>query len=166
MATSWPPMETRGPNVTSSAVATLEARLGTKLPDDYAEFLLDVNGGEPAQSHCVFTLRFRSGRTNETMLGSLDSLDDPNESCDLTRHWERTREWLPKEALPIGSDGFGGLVLLVVAGPRRGQVWYLDTENLRDEGSNPRVEWFDRRDVARVADSFREFATSLKPASS
>jgi hypothetical protein len=51
-----------------------------------------------------------------------------------------------------------------LAGSHRGEVWYLDIENPRPEGSNPRVEWFDRRDVAKIADSFREFIEGLKPA--
>jgi hypothetical protein len=57
--------------------------------------------------------------------------------------------------LRIGADDGGGTVVLVVAGPRRGQVWFLDGVHPRPEGSNPRVEWLDRRDVSKVADSFK-----------
>ncbi len=161
MPSSRPPMKERGPQVTPSAVAALAARLGSELPDDYAEFLLAVNGGEPARSHCVFTIRFRNGKANETALGSLNSLDDPDDRNDLVTCWECERAWLPEQVIPVGYDGFGGSVV-VVAGPRRGQVWFLDGVQERPEGSNPRVDWFDRRQVAKVADSFREFMSSLK----
>lgn len=39
----------------------------------------------------------------------------------------------------------------------------LMPRNPRPTDSNPRVEWFDRRDVWKVADSFAEFMASLKP---
>ena len=45
MATRWPPMEDRGPQVTESDVVVFEKRFGHKLPKDYRQFLLDVNGG-------------------------------------------------------------------------------------------------------------------------
>jgi hypothetical protein len=34
--------------------------------------------------------------------------------------------------------------------------------NPRPTGSNPRVEWFERRDVCKLADSFAGFLSSLK----
>ena len=41
-------------------------------------------------------------------------------------------------------------------------IWYLETED-PPTGSNPRVEWFDRRNVSKLADSFAEFMDSLRP---
>ena len=43
----WAWLRTKADKVTTSSVMALEARLGAKLPEDYAEFLLDVNGGNP-----------------------------------------------------------------------------------------------------------------------
>jgi len=102
-------------------------------------------------------------RKSQTILNSLNSLDEQDEQFDLATQWQRARAWLPKEVIPAGYDDGGGTVALVVAGPRRGQVWFLDGVDPRPEGSNPRVEWFDRRDVSKVADSFREFMTTLTP---
>jgi hypothetical protein len=56
-----------------------------------------------------------------------------------------------------------GNVILILVGPHRGEVWELDTVDPRPEGSNPRVEWFDRRDVTKVADWFRELMAGLMP---
>ncbi len=162
MSSSWPPMSKRGPQIASASVAALEARLSAKLPEDYAEFLLDINGGQPAQSNSVFAIRFRNGKTDDTVLSRFYSLDDPDDRCDLVTSWEQARAWLPAEVLQVGYDGFGGAVVVVVAGTRRGQVWFLDGYNPRPGESNPRVEWFDRRDVAKVADSFRDFMSGLK----
>jgi cell wall assembly regulator SMI1 len=163
MATSWPAMSERGPQLTEAAITKFEARLGALLPDDYREFLLEVNGGRTARSRRVFTIRTGKARTDETVLNSLNSLDDTDDRSDLATRWKRACAWLPREVIPVGYDGFGGTVVVVIAGPRRGQVWFLDGYDPDPEGANPRVAWFDRRDVSKVADSFREFMVSLRP---
>jgi len=156
-------MNERGPHVTEAEIAAFEAELGATLPEDYRAFLLDMNGGQTTRSHCVFTMRMRKVREDETVLNSLNSLDDPDDQSNLATQWRWERTWLPREVIPVGYDGFGGTVVVVVAGPRRGQVWFLDGLDPRPEGSNPRVEWFDQRDVSKVADSFREFMSGLRP---
>jgi hypothetical protein len=47
------------------------------------------------------------------------------------------------EGLSRGSPGS------VASGPHRGEVWYADSVDPRPEGSNPRVDWLDRRDVVK-----------------
>lgn len=163
MTTEWPAMNERGPEITQGAIVAFEAQVRAKLPSDYADFLLKVNGGQTSRDHRVFTIRFRRSRTDETTLNSLNSLDDPDERFDLVTRWKRARKWLPEEVIPVGYDDGGGTVVVVVAGPRRGQVWFLDGIDPRPEDANPRVEWFDRRDVAEVAGSFREFIDGLRP---
>lgn len=170
MSIDWPPMSERGPQITEAGVVRFEEQLGTRLPDDYRAFLLEVNGGQTELSHSQFMMMTRKGRKDGTLLNSLNSLDDPDDRFDLATRWMWSQRQfppdfpdLPSEVLPIGYDGFGGTVGLVVAGPRRGQVWFLDGVNPRPEGSNPRVEWFDRRDVSKIADSFREFMAGLGP---
>jgi len=177
MQSDWPPMKERGPQITEAAIVRFEVQLGTKLPDDYRDFLLDVNGGQTARSHRQFLMVTSAGRKDGTLLNSLNSLDDPDDRFNLATRWMSSHQQfppafpdippdlpdLPPEVLPIGYDGFGGTVGLVVAGPHRGQVWFLDGVAPRPEGSNPRVEWFDRRDVSKIADSFREFMAGLGP---
>lgn len=158
MANSWPPMSERGPAVTEHSVAAFEAHLGTPLPKEYREFLLDVNGGQTATSHVVFPIK--NDRTN---LNSLNSIDGANPRFDLKSRWEGVRHRLPSEVLPIGYDDGGGTIVVVVSGPKYGQVWFLDGVDPRPEGSNSRVEWFDRRDVSKLANTFREFMNSLTP---
>jgi len=65
--------------------------------------------------------------------------------------------------MPIGYDDGRGTIVLAVSGPKFGQVWFVDGVDPRPEGSNPRVEWFDRRDVSKLANTFREFMDGLKP---
>jgi len=137
VSNDWPPMSERGPHVTDAAIVALETQLGTKLPDDYRVFLLEVNGGQTELSHTRFMLVTRKGRRDWTRLNSLNSLDDPDDQFNLATRWMSSHHQflpafpdippelpdLPPEVLPIGYDGFGGTVGLVVAGPHRGEMW-------------------------------------------
>jgi hypothetical protein len=166
MATSWPPMARRGHEVTVDAVQRFEHQLAHELPEDYRGFLLEVNGGRTARSHRVFVMQRGAGRQrDEAVLNSLFSLDDPDDSRDLAtaqKHYNPDVA-LPDGLLEVGYDGTGGRIVLSLLGPHRGAVWLLDTGDARPTGSNPRVEWFDRRDVWKLADSFGEFMAGLRP---
>jgi hypothetical protein len=159
-------MARRGHEVAGDAVQRFEHQLGHDLPEDYRRFLLEVNGGRTARSHRVFVMQRRAGRQrDETVLNSLFSLDDPDDSRDLAtaqKHYNPDAK-LPDGLLEIGYDGMGGRIVLSLLAPHRGEVWYLDTEDARPTGSNPRVEWFDRRDVWKLAASFTEFMANLRP---
>jgi hypothetical protein len=158
MGTSWPPMDRRGPIVAEKDVRALEEIVGARLPDDYRAFLLAVNGGRTTEDHVQFTVR-----NGESNLNSLYSVAETETARDLAWHAKMMRERLPREVIPIGYDDFGSAVCVVLAGERRGEVWFFDTLNERPEDANPRVEWFKRRDMVRLASSFREFMGSLTP---
>jgi hypothetical protein len=162
MATSWPPFAEPGPPVTEDDIRQFERELGQELPADYGEFLIAVNGGYASSSHCVFTLR-RPGRQDESVLNSLYSLNAPADDLAAAQRHYNPDAALPEGLLDIGYDGMGGRIVLSLVGPHRGQVWYPDTEDPRPTGSNPRVEWFDRRDVWKLADSFAAFMAGLRP---
>jgi hypothetical protein len=150
-------MERRGPQVTDAQIRAFEQAYGHPLPDDYRQFLLDVNGGRPANANCEFDL----GVVNR--LFSLDDTDD--DSRDLATRANRERAALPSpDLLFIGHDDVGGTLLLALAGEHRGEVWLmLDDE--RPDDANPRVLWHDRRDMRKVADSFEQFMRALRPLS-
>jgi cell wall assembly regulator SMI1 len=153
-------MNRRGPEVADVDIRRFERELGHELPADYRAFLLDVNGGRTDRAHRRFSLR-----RGHTILNSLFSLDDSDESRDLAaaQRNRRAEDGLPREAMEIGYDDVGARILLIVDGPHLGEVWYLDLADPRPTGSNPRVEWFDRRDVCKLAGSFAEFMAGLKP---
>src|SRR5262249_27488695 len=143
IVTSWPPMVRRGHEISVDNVRRFERQLGTALPEDYREFLLDLNGGRTPQSHRAFVMQ-RAGRRDETTLDTLHSLDDPDEDHDLAARQLYGREDYPKNGLRIGDDAFGSAIVLILTGPHSGELWMLDQVEGRPTGSNPRVEWFDR----------------------
>jgi hypothetical protein len=139
-------MERRGPQVTDAQIEAFERSFGHRLPDDYRQFLLDVNGGAPDIANCDFD----QGVVNR--LFSIDDINDDDDSRDLATRANRQRARLPSpDLLYIGHDD-------------RGEVWYMVEED-RPDDANPRVLWHDRRDMRKLADSFEQFMRSLRPLS-
>ena len=104
---------------------------------------------------------FRYGNVN-----MLFSLNDPDERNDLLTYAlrERASSLLPSpDLLSVGYDDGGGGILIAIAGERRGEVWFENTSDPRPEDANPRVEWFKRRDMKKLADNFAQFMGSLQP---
>ena len=161
--TSWPPMTRRGSATSVDAVRHFEQVIGHELPEDYRAFLLEVNGGRTARSHRKFVMQRAGKHRDQTTLNTLHSLDDPDEDHDLAAHQLFRREDYPENGLRIGYDDGGSALVLILSGPHRGELWMLDQVDPRPTGSNPRVEWFDRRDVWKLADSFAEFMAGLRP---
>jgi hypothetical protein len=152
-------MTETGPHITDEEVRHFERTIGHELPVDYRRFLLDVNGGYAPSSNCVFHVR-----RDATVLNSLYSLNALDESDDLATRQLYPRypsNNLPKDALAIGYDEGGGRIVLPLVGPHRGEIWHLEREDPPTD-SNPR-EWFDRRYVSKLADSFTEFMAGLRP---
>lgn len=155
--TRWPTISERGPKVTTEQIATFEAAFGYNLSNDYRAFLLDVNGGQPDITNCEFS----NGVVNS--LFSLENSDD--ERSDLQVRAERARKDLPSPSLLfIGHDDGGARFLIPLEGEHRGQVWF-QIKGERPHDANPRVLWHDRRDMKKLANSFEEFMSSLKPLS-
>jgi len=155
MATSWPIMERCGPPVGEADMAAFERQLDIALPDDYRRFLLEVNGGDPADANT----RFSHYIINHLL--SLADKDDDSNDLEARNRW--VRRVLPHSDLLMIGNTDGGMILLAVRGSHRGEVWNLDTVDPRPDGSNPRVLWHDQRDMTKLADSFEEFVRMLKP---
>jgi hypothetical protein len=155
MAIEWPAMEERGPVVTEADVAALEQRLGKSLPDDYRRFLLEVNGGRPADEACEFS--------KGAVVGLL-SLKPAEEVRDLEVCTARAAADLnTRDVVVVGYDEGGSRILVAIDGEHRGQVWFHIPNDERPPDANPRVLWHDRRDVSKLADSFEAFMSSLTP---
>jgi len=160
MAASWIPLTKTGPRVTEDDVHRFEQELGHVLPADYRRFLLEVNGGHAPVSHRVFTLR-RGARYDESILRALFSLNALDDQYDLATAQLYRDPKPPEGFLEIGYDGFGCPVVLPLVGQHFGEVWYFDIED--DSEDRARVDWFVRRDVWKLADSFAEFMAGLRP---
>lgn len=149
-------MTRRGPEVTEAAVAAFERAIGTTLPEPYRAFVMSINGGRLAPENRRFSNRF--------VVNSMYSLDDPDEARRLVGPGVRG-EAATTELLPIAYDDVGNEISIAIAGEHRGEVWYWRLTDARGDDGNPRVQWHDRRDMKKLADSFDEFLAGLGPLS-
>lgn len=157
MESKWPLMAKRGPVVTEEDVIAFERTLGRRLPGDYRRFLLEVNGGRPAKENASFEFG---------VINMMYSLHDSNEVNDLLAHMTRERVLLlrpSKDLMSIGYDEGGAHILIALDSEHYGEIWFENDPDMRPEGANPRVHWFDRRDMEKLADNFEQFIGTLKP---
>ncbi|MBM4782999.1 MAG: SMI1/KNR4 family protein [Archangiaceae bacterium] len=123
-------------------IEAFEAELGRTLPEPYRSFLarwgrhalssvprFDLDRAEPARSGCI-----------SQFFGF--STDGSSDLVKATREPYAGR--VPDDTVPIGRDPGSGLVLLGIAGPRRGQVFASGVS-------------------APVAETFGEFLQMLRP---
>ncbi len=147
-------------------IAAFEKHIGHSLPTAYREFLLTHNGGRPVPD--AFTLATDDRGAEEDLvlcffplrnlaLGAVqvDELDELRTwplHCawdDLQNDLENLHEMeLDPPLLPIGTDGSGNYISLVLSGERAGAVVFLDHETAED--------W-------PLAPSFPAFLASLRP---
>ncbi|HEY1068696.1 MAG TPA: SMI1/KNR4 family protein [Pirellulales bacterium] len=118
----------------SERIAAFERDLGTKLPDEYREFLLRYNGGVPEREtfdvpgedggerpfQCFFALH--DGPWDDST--SEGSQGFPLQAARTDFRSEGGRA----DVLPIGKDWSGSYVCIGLAGSDLGKVLYYDHE--------------------------------------
>ena len=115
-----------------------EARLPSRLPLAYREFLLQFNGATVRESEDFTEV------PGETRVDTLFGLHDgpPHYRLDAMR--ENFMRGVPEMLLIVGDDPYGNYFGLVLAGPQQGSVVFVDHERLPVDLSS----------VTRVAVSF------------
>jgi len=140
-----------------------------KLPDDYREFLLKINGGQPTGDTDLFCQLRWSGQAwaenlTESMLDVIYPLgkESPDLGLDLYACYEAfvlERSRIPKGTIPIATDPGGNQYLISLNERDHGHIyfWYMPSEKNEDDNTAP-----DYRNIADVATSFSEFLNSFK----
>ena len=116
-------MDEAGPHLSMLAVRAMEARLGFKLPQDYANFMLAYNGGRPVPNG------FPIQGLENNPVGALQvffGVGLSAESCDVEWNYALFAEDGIKKFLPIACTGCGDIICLVVAGESKGAVVLWD----------------------------------------
>jgi hypothetical protein len=115
----------QGPKITPGSMADAERVLGRSIPNEAKWLLSNVaNGGWPEREHLIRIdppVKFR-------MVHALFGIDHPDENFDLvTRLQIPTFPW-DHVAFPLGYDDWDGQYLLMLAGPRQGEVHFSPYE--------------------------------------
>jgi SMI1-KNR4 cell-wall len=139
-----------------ASVAQAERRLERRIPEDYREFLLqERNGGRPTANVSVLPEARRVGVGITDFLG----VGHPADS-DLAEVSAQYRDRIPADLLPVAHAEGGNLVCLSLGDRDPGAVYFWDHEEEAEEEEPPT-----RRNLHRIAGSFRELAASLRPMS-
>lgn len=150
----------------ATQIAAFEKHIGHELPQEYREFLLNHNGGRPVPD--AFTLTADGREPEEDLVMCFFPLRNLSLGAVEVKAMEELRTWplhcawddlqndlenlyeteLDPPILPIGTDGSGNYIGLVLSGDRAGAVVFLDHETAED--------W-------TLAPSFNAFVDSLRP---
>jgi hypothetical protein len=135
-------------------ITALEQGWHIKLPRDYKEFLVKINGGKPQKK--LFTLKDKS---NSSLLSGLFGISDEEDYNVLIRYPIMLMDRIPTNTFPIADDQCGNLILLSIRGQDYGKVYFWDHE--REVGTDHGVV-ADYSNLTLIADSFNEFVNNLK----
>lgn len=152
---------------TEQQIASLEARIGASLPDDYREFLRKHNGGRPQPDafllgddfetdedvvQCFFPLR--DVRCSDVVVEAAEQLADYPIHCawDDLQNFVRDVEQLSGRKIehrlfPIGTDGCANFIAIVLDGEKTGRVVFFEHEDST---------------VTMLAESFTSFLSGLR----
>lgn len=142
--------ESTGEPVTKKTLHAAEKRIGIHLPNAYARFLLEFNGGTTVRN--IHDIPGKGDFVVEQFLGLSSRSGD-----DLLSVWESYRHRMPPEMIPIAYVDGGDLVCLCVSGPDVAKVYFWNHEHEADEGETPT-----RDNLIRIADGFKGFLDSLR----
>lgn len=129
---------------------SFEASLKGSLPDDYREYLMANNGGEPVPGS------FRFNHNASEVHGQFYGLHDGPAEYRLDSVLNVARGRIPSHLLPIAGDPFGNEVCIAIKGKVFGKVFFWDHEL-----AGARALFEVRRATSEIASSFSDFLAGL-----
>jgi hypothetical protein len=115
-----------------------EKLIGSKLPNSYRTFLIDINGGIPFKKYFLYN---NTGSLIKCFFGITNEKD-----FDIVRFYNHYKNLIPEYLLPIGEDDGGNILMMAISGKDYGKLFFLDHE----------------QPICLLANSFEEFINSLK----
>jgi SMI1/KNR4 family protein SUKH-1 len=154
--------------VDESEIASVEQTLGAPLPDLYRTFL-ETFGASRFREMVEFTpVVPLPPSISSDGLGFINVFygSAAHTPYDLTGMLELYQQRMPEGFLPIGDDGGGDQICLMVLGEKRGKLFYWDHNHEWDEEDYvedglpvpPDLKW---QNVTLIADSFEDFLARL-----
>src|SRR5882724_183221 len=116
------------PPLNLESLEELEIELGVLFPKQYAEFLLQFNGGffhRPVMLYVPNATRWSEGVAVEFFYGAPGNRDAGEH---LAWYAQTMKGRIPDDCLAIADCGALNMILLAVAGPKSefGKVWFWD----------------------------------------
>ena len=128
-----------------------EKLLGSSLPKDYRQFLIQHNGGKPTPSYFLI-----SDKKGNDAIDHFYGLHDGPRYARLDNAFEVYKGRIPGCLLKIADDPLGNAICIGIKGKYRGKIYFWDHEL---EGNI--WQQLLGRHITLVSDSFRNFLDSL-----
>jgi len=138
--------------ITTRALSALENKIPGQLPSPYRAFLLQNNGGRPEENSFSMLQQGLGGVV--TFFGILGK----GKEGDLNTKRLSMADRVPIRYLPIADAEGGNLLVLSLAPPDLGAVYFWDHELEAEEG-----EPATKDNLYPIAQSFDEFLQKLRP---
>jgi len=148
-----------GVQLSEEMVHDFEKQLGIVLPQDYREFMMKNNGGEPDGNWAFDFFEYGISEKTSSILRYFEKiyLEETMENDDIKAGYFALIEsmQIPKNYLPIADDPFGNIVFLCVETCNYGKVFFGNSEL-----ENPETGYIV---FSLIAESFPEFLDKLYP---
>jgi hypothetical protein len=131
-------------------LTVFEKRIEAQLPHDYREFIKKYNGGEPKPAG-FWIKKDKDGSSVNLLYGLFENPKHYSIGGSISQEWK-----LHDSLLPIGDDGTGNLICIVVKGETKGNIYFVDHEIYvpNETGSFT--------GITKLADTFSEFLSNLQ----
>jgi len=122
-------------------VKVVEAKIGTRLPSDYREFILKTGGGVPSES-C-----YSNGNGINVYVQNIFTVGDPKSPIDLAKEIisNPASRGLLKSRIPVATANGGDYLMIH---KRKGIVYLWDHET---------------NNVSKVCESWNDLLAGIKP---
>lgn len=120
-----------------------EKKLGTPLPEEYREYLLEHNGGSPTRIAIVL----EGEKEPFTVVNQLFGIHEGPQYNRLDNTYEQLKQVLPADLLAIGDDPGGNILGIRIEGKEKGSIFFWNHENCK---------------TLKLAESFKSFLENLE----
>jgi cell wall assembly regulator SMI1 len=137
-------------------IEQIENEIGSSLPNDYVNFLLNYGGLALSMTTTSF---YRSDTSQEMPMVEILFGFSPDHTYDIIENYHTYRERMPINLIPIASDGGGGEICISLHGDDKGAVYYWDRYLEEDPEEGEEIGY---SNVFLIARTFDDFINSLE----
>ena len=131
-------------------ISNFEKIIKGNLPNDYKDFLMKYNGGQPQPN----SFRFFSDRNDGSSVDQFLSLGREKHS-NLLNYYENYKDRIPSGFIPIAHDAGGNLIIMELKS-NSNRIYFWDHEFEVDDGETPNMD-----NVYYINQSFTKFINDL-----